>query len=108
MSAASARVEQIVADLRGIEGARIDDAVEIPSRAEPGDAEEADLALLAQALERRHHLAQHDLGGERPLPSVRRDPVVQLQEVDLVAAEPLQARLERRRHRRADLAVILG
>ena len=59
-----ARVQQIVADLRGVEDAGIDDPVQRGGLADRGDAEKAAFALLAQPLEGRHDLVEHDVGGE--------------------------------------------
>ena len=61
---AGARVQEVVADLRRVEGARVDYPVQRGGLADGGDAEEPDLALRAQPLERRHDLVEHALGGE--------------------------------------------
>ena len=95
-----ARIEQVIADLRGIEGAGVDHPVERRGVADRGDPVEPGLALFAQPLERRHDLAEHDFRREIAFLAVEHDVVVQLEQIDLLALQPLQARLQRGRDRR--------
>ena len=101
---AGAGVEHIVADLRSVEGARVDDPVEGLRIADRGDAPETGLALLAQPLECRGDLAEHGLGSKAAVAAVRGDVVVQLEQVDMVELQALQTRLQRGRNRLADAA----
>ncbi len=55
-----ARVQHVVADLGGVEDAGIGNLVQCRCVADRGDAVKPGLALLAQPLERRHDLAEHD------------------------------------------------
>ena len=52
------------------------------------EADEAGLALLARAIERRHHVAEHLVDAHRHAVGARRDHVVQLEHVDMVALQP--------------------
>src|SRR6516164_5050095 len=90
--------------MRGIEGTRIDDRVKCWGVADRGDATETGLALLAQPLEFRGDLAEHRLGSKAAVAAVRGDVVVQLEQVDMVELQALQARLQRGSDRRADTA----
>src|SRR5262249_56411167 len=69
-----------------------------------GEADEAGLALLPQTLECRHDLVEHDLWGKPAVAAVRGDVIVELEQVDAIELQALQARIQRRRNRRADLA----
>ncbi len=72
------------------------------------DAEEPHLALLAQRFKRGHHLVEHLPGAERLAPARGGDGIVQVEDVDPLHAEALQACVERLRHRLADAAEIRG
>ena len=52
-------IEHVVDDLGAVEGARVNHLMQCRRVADRGDPEEANLALLTQALERRHHVAEH-------------------------------------------------
>ena len=65
------RVQHVVADLRGDEGARVDHLMQRRRIADRGDAGKPQLALLAQLLERRHHLVQHRLRRQRLTAAIR-------------------------------------
>ena len=84
-----ARVQHVVADLGGVEGAGVGDPVQRRGVADRGDAEKARLALLAQPLERRHDLAEHDFRRQVRIAAVGEDVVVQLEQVDMVELQPL-------------------
>src|SRR6516165_1002251 len=88
-SRAGARIEEIVADLRGVDDAGVDDLVERGGVADGRDAVEAGLPLLAQTLERRHDLAEHGLWRQVAVAAIPGDMVVELEQVDLVELEPL-------------------
>src|SRR5260370_8388633 len=68
-----------------------------------GNAEEARLALLTQSLECRHDFVQDDPGGQIAVAAFFGNMVVQLEEIDLLELEPLQARLQPCRHRPRDM-----
>jgi hypothetical protein len=74
--------------------------------ADRGDAAEAGLALLPQPLERRDDLAQHGRGSKAAVAAVFSDMIVQLEQVDVLELQALQARLQRGRHRRAEAAAL--
>ena len=99
-----ARVEEIEARLRAIEAARVDDLMERGGRAIGGDAEIAQLPLVAQLLERRHNLVEHGVGGEIGARGGADDGIVELVEVDPLQLQALQAGVERGGDRGADLA----
>ena len=66
--------------------------------ADPCEAEETRLALLAQPLESRQHLVKHLGDAERlPVPG-RGDRIVQVKDIDPVEAQPRKARFERLRY----------
>ena len=77
-----------------------------PRVAERRDAGEAELAGLAQFIAGGHDFAEYALGVEAVAAGHLGDAVVQLEQIDMVAAEPLQAGIERRRDRRADAAIV--
>src|SRR5207247_11205052 len=89
---AGARVEQIVADLRGVERRRVEHPVEGPGVAERRDAPEARLALRLQSLERGNHLADHGAHADRARAALADDVVVELEQVHLREAEAPWAR----------------
>ena len=53
------------------------------------------LALLAQPLEGRHDLVEHGFGGEIGSLGRADDRVVELEQIDLLELQPLQAGVER-------------
>jgi hypothetical protein len=55
----------------------------------------AELALVAQPLQRGHRLLQDGIGGEVGVAARVRDGFVQVQDVDAVALQALQARFDR-------------
>ena len=57
--------------------------------------EEANLPLLAQPLERRHHLVEHLPDAERRSAAVLGNRIVQMKDVDPVKPQPRQTALER-------------
>ena len=73
-----------------------------------GDAREPHLALIAQPLECRCDLLQHDPRRQRFTAAARRYRVVQMEDVDLLAPHALQACLERLDHRLGDAAKRCG
>ena len=86
---AGARVEEIVAGLRGIERARVDDLVQRGGLAVGGDAEKAQFPLRAQLLEGRHDLAEHGVGGEIGALCRADDGIVELVEIDPLQLQAL-------------------
>src|SRR6266446_6855018 len=98
---AGAWIEDIIADLCGVEGARIDDPVKRGGVADRSDAKEADLALLPQSLEGRDDLTEHSLGGKAAVAAICSNMIVQLEQIDAIELQALQARLQRGRDRRA-------
>src|SRR5215469_6892486 len=103
-----ARVEKIVADLGGVESARIGDLVERRGVADRGYPVKPGLALLAQALERRHDLAEHDFRGQVAVAAVPGDVVVQLKEIHPLELQPLEARLQRLSDRHRNAVALAG
>src|SRR5262249_28526994 len=101
-----ARVEQVVADLCGVDRAAVDRLVERPGLAERGHTTEADPSLRAELLHGRNDLAQDVAHAERAAAARRLDAVVELEQVDALPAEPLQARVERPRDRAGDVVQI--
>src|SRR5262249_21683437 len=100
-----ARIEDVVADLGRMEDAGIDHAMDgrrVPERSDP---EEAYLAVLSQSLERRDDAFEHGRRVERA--AVRREQVVQLEEIHVVQTESPTARLQRFRDRAGDPPAIL-
>src|SRR5262245_10503042 len=98
---AGAWIEHIVADLRGVEGARIDDPVKCGGVAYRSYAKEADLTLLPQSLEGGDDLTEHDLGDKAAIAAIRSNMIVQLEQIDAIELQALQARLQRGRDRYA-------
>ena len=94
--------------MRGVEGVGVYHSVKCRGIADCGDAVEEDLALLAQALERRHHLAEHDLRGQIAVPALPGDVVVQLEQIEPVELQPPQARLQRCGDRCRNAAALAG
>ena len=92
---AGARVEQVVADLRGVERRRVEHPVEGPGVAERRDAPEARLPLRLQSLERGNHLADHGAHADRARAALADDVVVELEQVHVREAEAPEARVER-------------
>src|SRR6266404_6892183 len=88
---AGAWIEQIIADLCGVEGAGIDDPVKCGGVTDRSDAKKADFALLAQSLEGRDDLAEHGLGGKAAIAAILGDVIVQLEQVDAVELQALEA-----------------
>ncbi len=76
--------------------------------AERRDPEEADLPLLAQALERRHHLVEHLPDAERRSAAVLGDRIVQMKDVDPVKTQPRQTAFERCRDGIVNAAELAG
>src|SRR6516164_10198557 len=101
-----ARIQQIVADLGGVEDARIDDPVERWGVADRGNAAKAGLALLPQSLESRNRLAENGLGRKAAVAAVHGDVIVQLEQVDPVELQTLQARLQRCGYCRTNAAAL--
>ena len=85
---AGARIQRIVRHLRGVERARCDQAMQRLGLADRREADEARPALPARAIERGHDVAQHFLDAHRDAVGARRDRVVQLKYVDMVAPQP--------------------
>ena len=103
---AGARVQRVVRHLRAVERAGCDQREQRIGLADRREADEARLALLARAIERRHDIAEHLVDAHRHAVGARRDRVVQLEHIDMVALEPLQARLQRSRDRGADVGTL--
>jgi hypothetical protein len=70
------------------------------------EADEARLALLARLAQRRHDVAEHFLDAHRRAVGARPDHVVQLEHVDMIAPQAVEARLERGRDRGADVRAL--
>ena len=66
--------------------------------ADGGKPEEARLALLAQPLERRHHVIEHLSDAERFPAAGLGDRIVQVEDVDPIEAQSRQTAFERLRH----------
>jgi hypothetical protein len=105
---ARARVQQVVADLGGVEDMGIDDPVQRRSVAGRGDPEEADFALLPQPLEGRHDLIEHCVGAEIGARGRADNRVVELEEVDPLHLQTIEAGFQRGGDRGADLAALGG
>src|SRR5262245_47252379 len=88
-----------------MEDPRPDHAMDGSRVSEGRDPEEAYLALLLEALERRDDTLEHGRRIERA--ASRREQVVQLEEVDAVQTESSEARLQRFRDRVGDPAAVL-
>src|SRR5215469_9547543 len=93
---AGARIEHIVADLRGVEDPRINHPVKCWRITDCSDAAKASLALLPQSFKCRHDLAEHGLRGKAAVAAIRGDMIVELKKVDMVQLQALQARFQRR------------
>ena len=93
------RAQEIEADLRRVDGAAGQHAVERPRLAERRHPEEADLALLLKLRERGHNLVQHVGDPDAPLAPDARDRIVQVEEVEPAPAEQREAVLDRPRER---------
>jgi hypothetical protein len=79
-------VEHIVDRLRAVEGARVDHLMQRRRVADCGEPKETRLALLAQPLERRHHVTEH-LSNAESLPAAGLgDRIVQVEDVDPIEA----------------------
>src|SRR6516162_6033323 len=100
--------EKIVADLGGVESARIGHLVERRGIADRGYPVKPGLALLARAFEGRHDLAEHDFGGQVAVAAVPGDVVVQLEQVDSLELQTLEARLQRLSDRRCHAIALAG
>ena len=72
------------------------------------DPEEADLALLAQPLERRHHLVEHLPDAQRRSAAGLGNRIVQMKDVDPVKPQPRQTAFERRRDGVGNAAELAG
>ena len=98
------RVDQVVADLDRVHPAQPDGGVQRGRLAEAVDAPETRLALLAQSLEcpeRRLHIVER-----HPAPArlaLGHNRVVQLDEIDRIAAQSLQAGFDGAHHRARDV-----
>src|SRR5205814_2629855 len=101
-------IEQVVEDLRGVDGARVDHRVDRVRITDRGEAEEPRLALLAQSLKRWNHLVHHRANPERAACRRGTDRIVELKEVDARSAEPPEAVVDRARDSTADVPEILG
>jgi hypothetical protein len=67
------------------------------------EADVARLALLARLVQGRHDVAEHLVDAHRSAVGAVHDHVVQLEHVDMIAPQPVEARLERGRDRGADV-----
>ena len=76
--------------------------------AERRNPEETNLALLAQALERRHHLVEHLPDAQRRSAAVLGNRIVQMKDVDPVKPQPRQAAFERCRDGVGNAAELAG
>jgi hypothetical protein len=74
------------------------------SVADRGQSEKTGLALLAQPLERRHHLLEHLRDTERLAAAILCDRIMQVEDVDPLAPQPREARFERLRYGVGDAA----
>ena len=72
------------------------------------DPEETNLSLLTQALERRHHVAEHLSDTQRRSASGLGDRIVQVKDVDPVKTQSRQAAFERYRHGVGNAAEFAG
>ncbi len=72
------------------------------------EPEETNLALLAQALERRHHVAEHLLDAQRRSATRPGDRIVQVKDVDPVKTQSRQTAFERRRDGVGNAAELAG
>ena len=76
--------------------------------ADRGNPEEADLALLAQALERRHDVIEHLPDAQRRSAARERNRIVQVKDIDAVELQSREAAFERGRDRLGDAAECVG
>ena len=76
--------------------------------ADCGEPEETRLALMAQPLERRHHVTEHLSDAERFAAPSLGDRIVQMEDVDPIAAKPRQTGFERLRHGVGNVAEVGG
>ena len=74
--------------------------------ADAAEADEARLAGLLQLLQRRHDLVQRDVDGQVVAGILGDQRIVQLEQVDVVAAEALQAVVHALRDRLADVGAM--
>src|SRR3989442_9800783 len=105
---ARAGIQQVVEDLRRIDVARVEHAMERFGIAVRRDAEEPNLALALELLERGNHFAHDVVDADRAARRHGPDRVVELQHVNARHAETAQARLARADHGATDIAEVLG
>ena len=74
--------------------------------AERGDAAEPDLPLLPELLHGRHDFAQNVAEAQGVAAARGLDAIVELQQIDALHTEPLQARVERTGDRAGDVVKI--
>ena len=94
-SAGSGRVEHVIDHLRAVEDARIDHLMQRRRIADGSQPKETRLALLAQAIEGRHHLAQCLRNAECFSAALLGDRVVQVEDIDPFELQACQAGFER-------------
>src|SRR6266571_3774113 len=86
-------IQQVQADLRGVDGAARERAMERARLAERRHPEEADLALLLETAGRGYHGVEHVAEADTALASDPRDRIVEVEEIETRDAEQAQARL---------------
>ena len=80
------RIEHIVDHLSAVEGARVDHLMQRRRVADCGEPKKTRLALLAQPLERRHHVTEHLSDAECFPAAGFSDRIVQVEDVDPIEA----------------------
>jgi hypothetical protein len=86
--APGAGIKWIVDHLGGVDCASVNDLMEGISVTDRRNAEEANLALALQALERRYHFLQHGLGRNRIAAGIARNIIMELEEIDSLSPKP--------------------
>ena len=94
--------------MRAVEDTRIDHLMQRRRVAERRDPEKTDLALLTQALERRHDLVEHLPDAERRSAAVPGNRIVQMKDIDPLKAQPRQTAFERCRDHLGNTAELAG
>ena len=101
-------IEHVVDELRAVEDAGIDHLMQRRRIADTRQPEETNLALLAQAFERRDYIAEHLPYAQRRSAALQGNRIMQVKDVDPVKAQSRQAAFERRRDGVGDAAEVGG
>ncbi len=99
-------VQGVVDDLNRVEELRIDGLQECGGLSHAAEPDEAGLALLPELLQRRHHLVKGDLDIQLVPAVPGRQRIVELQQIDMVAAHAFQALLGRAGDQARDVGAV--